>query len=274
MKIDSHLHLWVNDPENYPWQPIGGYVPEGSASLARYLEVMDNNGVDRAVLVQPTPYGWDNAYLLDCKKSDPDRFRAVVLVDPLSGSASEDLKSLVDLGADGLRVNLQLRPLAEWKGESFYALMGACADLQMPVCFQTTPDYLGLIGEIAEQFSIPFVIDHLGRPETGCDPSHLAFRKLLNLSDHPNVFVKLSGMNYYSNEAAPYRDTWPLLQAVKDRFGSEHCLWGSDFPFVEDHWTYAENLALYGEMLGFGDADLEWVLGRTAGSIWWTDSSG
>ncbi len=40
MKIDSHLHLWVNDPDNYPWQPIGGYTPDEDADLAQYLEVM------------------------------------------------------------------------------------------------------------------------------------------------------------------------------------------------------------------------------------------
>ena len=105
MRIDSHLHLWVNDPENYPWHPIGGYLPETAAPLSHYLEVMDRNGVDGAVLVQPTPYGWDNAYLLHCKQEHPETFRAVVLVDPLSKDASQNLAALFNLGADGLRIN-------------------------------------------------------------------------------------------------------------------------------------------------------------------------
>lgn len=274
MRIDSHLHLWVNDPEKYPWQPIGGYVPGEDASLARYLKVMANHRVDRAVLVQPTPYGWDNGYLLDCKATDKDKFRAVVLVDPLSDVASEALRKLAGKGADGLRINLQLQPIEQWEGERLHKLLGTCADLQMPVCFQTTPDYFCLIDEAAVEIESPFVIDHLGRPAAGCDPDSPNFKTLLNLSDHHNVYVKLSGMNYYSNEAAPYRDTWPLLQAVGDQFGPDRCMWGSDFPFVEDHWTYSENLALYGNDLGFSDSDLEWIMGKTASLIWWDDASG
>ncbi|MCB2202618.1 amidohydrolase family protein [bacterium] len=273
MKIDSHLHLWVNDPEKYPWQPIGGYVPEEDASLARYLTMMENNGVDRAVLVQPTPYGWDNRYVLDCKATDPEKFRAVVLVDPLSDKAPHILRELANQGADGLRINLQLQPLALWQGGGLHALLVVCADLQLPVCFQTTPAYLSLVGEVAAEFGIPFVIDHLGRPEAGCAPDSPGFKTLLMLSNHPNIYVKLSGMNYYSNESAPFRDTWPLLQATKEQFGSDHCMWGSDFPFVEDHWTYAENMNLFQNDLAFSDEDYEWIMGKTARSLWWDDAS-
>lgn len=274
MRIDSHLHLWVNDPENYPWNPIGGYIPQEDASLTRYLKVMEKHEVDRAVLVQPTPYGWDNAYLLDCKKRDPEKFRAVVLVDPLSESAQEKFRELVEEGADGLRINMQLLPLGQWRNELFYALLNLCADLQMPICLQATPEYLGLIKEMAEAVSTPFIIDHLGRPEPGSAPDAPEFKRLLNLSEHANVYVKLSGMNYYSKETAPYRDTWPLLRAVKDQFGPERCMWGSDFPFVEDHWTYAENMALFAGELGFNNAEIEWIFGKTASSIWWNGSSG
>ncbi|MDY6873157.1 MAG: amidohydrolase family protein [Chloroflexota bacterium] len=274
MRIDSHLHLWVNDPEKYPWQPIGGYVPEEDASLARYMKVMGENGVDRAVLVQPTPYGWDNRYLLDCKAADPEKFKAVVLVDPLSGEASQTIRELEEEGADGLRINLQLQPLARWQGEGLNLLLATCTDLQLPICFQTTPEYLGLIGEVAAKFEIPFIVDHLGRPEAGCAPDSHGFKKLINFSDHPNIYVKLSGMNYYSNESAPYRDTWSLLQAAKNQFGADHCIWGSDFPFVEGHWTYAENMALFNDAVGFEDEDLEWIMGETARSIWWDDVCG
>lgn len=274
MIIDSHLHLWVNDPQKYPWNPIGGYIPEGDAPLSRYLAVMDANGVDGAVLVQPTPYGWDNAYVLVCKATDLQKFKAVVLVDPLSEQAVSSLQSLVRQGADGLRINLQLQPVNSWKSEPFFRLWEACAAMHLPVCLQANPDYLVLIGDLAERFHTSIVIDHLGRPESGSDVTSAGFVKLLDLSEKQNIFVKLSGMNYYSAESAPYRDTWELLRAVRVHFGAERCLWGSDFPFVEDHWSFANLLDLLRHHLGFSDSDLDWVMGKTALSLWWDEQPG
>ena len=77
-------------------------------------------------------------------------------------------------------------------------------------------------------------------------------------------------MNYYSKLSAPYTDTWPLIQAVKASFGADHCLWGSDYPFVNEHWTYADNLDLLRQSLQFSDRDLTWILDKTARSLWWS----
>ena len=269
MIIDSHLHLWVNDPVRYPWSPIGGYIPKTEAPLAHYLEVMDANGVDGAVFVQPTPYGWDNSYLLECKQSAPAKFKAVVLVDPLSDQAAESLERLVVDGADGLRINLHLQPLEKWQDSAFSQLWVRCVALDLPVCLQLTPEHLPFVGQLAAEYPTRIILDHLARPKVGSVPEDDAFHALLHLAEQPNICVKLSGMNYYSAQSAPYRDTWQLLQAVKESFGAERCLWGSDFPFVEEHWSYRENLDIIRNELGFSDQDLDWVLGRTAKSIWW-----
>lgn len=269
MIVDSHLHLWVNDPAHYPWSPIGGYIPEREAPLAHFLEVMDANNVDGAVFVQPTPYGWDNSYLLECKQSNPEKFRAVVLVDPLSEHAAGSLEHLVAEGADGLRINLHLQSLEKWQDRAFSQLWARCVDLGLPVCLQLTPEYLPFVGQLAAEYPTRIILDHLARPKAGSTPEDDAFQSLLGLAAQTNIYVKLSGMNYYSAESAPYRDTWPLLRAVKDSFGAERCLWGSDFPFVEEHWSYWENIDLVRNELGFSEQDLVWVLGETAKSIWW-----
>lgn len=270
MIVDAHLHLWVIDPDQYPWQPIGGYIPEKEASLPRYLDAMASARIDRAVLVQPTPYGWDNSYLLACKNSHPEVLKAVVLVDPFSASAADSLTQLAAEGADGLRINLQLEAVEKWDSAFLGNLFRVCAQFQMPVCFQATPDYFTLIKEIGNKYQFPIVIDHLGRPTPGAGPNDLQFKALLALSDLPNVFVKLSGMNYYSQKSAPYADTWELLKAVKAAFKADHCIWGSDFPFILDHWSFNGMLQVMQESLDFDKEDLSWILGGTAESIWWS----
>ena len=76
-------------------------------------------------------------------------------------------------------------------------------------------------------------------------------------------------MNYYSREGAPYSDTWDLLKAVKNTFGADRCLWGSDFPFVDEHWRYQDCLESFKTDLDFDQDELDWMLHKTAESIWW-----
>jgi len=271
MIIDSHVHLWVQDPNHYPWNPIGGYIPESDASLPGFMEIIKNAGVERAVLVQPTPYGWDNAYLLDIKKEHGE-FRAVVLVDPFSEHAGIELESLKQKGADGLRVNLHLNPPAIIDNPFFLKLMDAADALELPVCFQLTPLYFGVIRDLAENHpGMKIILDHLARPEKGIGVNGAPFHELFDLADYPNIFIKLSGLNYYSKESAPYKDCWQYLALVNEHFSAQRCMWGSDYPLVEEHWNYKDNLATYQNKMGFPQEDLVWILGKTALGIWWKE---
>jgi len=272
MIVDTHAHVWVLDPSRYPWHPIGGYVPQTEASLQNYLTLLDQNDVERAVLVQPTPYGWDNSYLMDCVHGNEERLRQVVLVNPLSAHAGLDLESLIQRGADGLRINLHLNPPAVIDNEDFLALWDTIDRQKIPVCLQLTPLYFPMIRTLAQQYpSVKIILDHLARPEIGSNLSDSPFQELLPLSEYLNIYVKLSGLNYYSNEIAPYHDTWQLLSTVVHRFTPQRCMWGSDFPFVEEHWSYAQNLETFKQELSFSTTELEWILGGTAGNIWWND---
>jgi predicted TIM-barrel fold metal-dependent hydrolase len=270
MIIDTHLHVWSQDVKKYPWNPIGGYIPEKSASIAEFIRQMDDAFVEKAVLVQPTPYGWDNSYLLDICREAQERFKAVVLVDPSSDHASESLKMLVENGACGLRVNLPLLTLESIRSDTFLNLLNTAQSLSIPVCFQLTPEYFNLISGLFNQFKgTQFILDHLARPNKGCKLDDENFMQMLEFSKNLNVFVKLSGLNYFSNQSDPYEDTWSLLKAVNDRFTADHCMWGSDFPFVNEHWSYLGNLNTFKNDLGFSDPDLVWILGKTADAIWW-----
>jgi predicted TIM-barrel fold metal-dependent hydrolase len=127
-----------------------------------------------------------------------------------------------------------------------------------------------LISRLAIQFrKTIFVLDHLGRPQKGSRPDDGLFISFLKLAEFNNIFIKLSGLNYYSIEARPYKDTWPLLHAAKEAYSVKRCMWGSDYPFVNEYWSYEENLEIFRNGLGFDESDLEWILGKTAENIWW-----
>lgn len=271
MIIDSHTHIWALNTEKYPWQPIGGYIPEREASVEMLVSEMDAAGVDGAVLVQPTPHGWDNRYLLDCAMKYPKRFRSVCLVDPFDEYAVEKLQDLVEANhINGIRINWNIHPTEKWrKSESHRLLWKAASDLGLPVCVQMVPDNLPLLREISEAFEARIIIDHLGRPHRDCLLADRDFRLLLELSMYNKIFIKLTGLNYYSSEKAPYENVWPLIKAAFEAYGPQRCMWGSDYPFVTEHWSYGGLLSVIRNQWGVSEQDQHWVLGRTAYYLWW-----
>ncbi len=271
MIIDSHVHVWTQQPERYPWAPIGNYVPDSEASAGQLLKLMDENRVEQAVLVQPTPYGWDNRYLLDSLQSTPDRFKAVCLVDPFSPDNGNEMTRLVKQhGASGFRVNWNLHPAETWENSPEHAAFWQTAqELSCPVCIQCTPEYFALVGTTSREHpAVRVVIDHLGRINAEEGLSAPAFQNLLALAGIPNVSVKISGWYYCSQQEPPFANIYPLAAAIIQAFGAERCMWGSDFPFIQQKWSYA-SLVETVKSWDFLTADeLDWLLGKTARSLW------
>lgn len=270
MIIDSHAHIWTLDSYRYPWQPIGGYIPEIPADYDMLLSEMSSCGVDVAILVQPTPYGWDNRYLLDAAEKLPERFKVVCLVNPFSTSSVIKLNTLVkEQNVSGIRLNWHLEEPEKWKNSPAHlALWSEIQALGIPVCIQLTPPYFPLVHFFSEHFlAVRIVLDHLGRPKPGSKIDDTEFISFLRLHEIPQVYVKLSGFYYFSQEPAPYKDVWGLLKETVNTFSPQRCLWGSDFPFINTHWRYREMLDMLREL--FGETEmLEWLLGKTAEALW------
>jgi predicted TIM-barrel fold metal-dependent hydrolase len=272
MIVDAHNHVWSIAPEKYPWQPIGGYLPSSEASVDGLMEVMDAVGVDRAVLVQPTPYGWSNEYLLDAVRSCPERFKAVCLVDPCSQESPAKLRQLVcEQGVKGVRFNWNLDISYAWSADALHAQIWSVAqELDIPVCLQLGWSQLSQAADMANRFpQVRIVVDHLGRPQPGSREDAPGFQQFLALAEHSNCYAKLSGLYYFSQQKAPFSDTWTLLRAAVRTFGAQRCLWGSDFPFVLEKWSYQDWLATLRGELEFSPAELDFILGQTSIGLWW-----
>ena len=104
--IDSHCHAWTMDPARYPWHQTLAHVPIPArpATAEDLIAAMELAGVERAVLVQPSVYGYDNAYLFDSMTSHPGRFAGVSLVDPRRSDGPDRVRDEYDHGARGVRL--------------------------------------------------------------------------------------------------------------------------------------------------------------------------
>jgi L-fuconolactonase len=110
----------------------------------------------------------------------------------------------------------------------------------------------------------------VGHPDPALGPHDPAFRRLLELANHPRVFVKISGCHHFSRVAFPFDDCGPLIAAVYDVFGPARLVWGSDFPHVEAACGYGPGVQLPARALPrWTDADREQVMGGNALRLYW-----
>src|SRR6266851_1420965 len=85
---DAHCHVF-GPAAKFPYAPNRRYTPEDApkemlAALHAHL------GVERAVIVQASCHGTDNAAMLDCIATDPKRYRGVAIVDESFNDAAYD----------------------------------------------------------------------------------------------------------------------------------------------------------------------------------------
>lgn len=239
MTIDAHVHVWTVDPTHYPWQPLLGYVPTDPFDAATLLDQMDAHGIDQAVIVQPSVYGWDHRYVLSVIAMQPERFALVALLDPTSSEWRENLESLVSAGIAGVRFNLIAAESASWITNSAYRdLWHTLANQSLPVCMQVNRFQLEPVHRLAEEVpGLTIVIDHLGKLDLS--ESSDRWTRLLELAAEPNVMVKLSGFRVLGHD---WSELPRLMTSCVEAFGPDRLMWGSDSPGALKIHSYQQTL--------------------------------
>src|SRR2546423_7992881 len=130
--IDSHVHVWKNDPR-FPWAQ-GANAPDKDATPEMLLSLMRANGVERTVIIQVIFYRWDNSYLASVLKQYPKQFRGVARVNPEDPAAPDHLSQLTQQGFRGVRLSPAAGPAGDWiKGSLMAPLWKRCAELKVPM---------------------------------------------------------------------------------------------------------------------------------------------
>lgn len=242
--IDSHCHV----------SPVW-YEP-----VETLLHEMDRNGVQQATLVQLLGQ-LDNSYLLECRARHPQRFAAVVAVDPADTAAVTELRRLAEAGATGVRLRPEARssggdPYTLWRGAASCGLAVSCVG---PAAGFLAPAFADLVRELPQ---LPVVLEHLGgwaRPD--CDRSEATRQAIGALARFPNVYLKVPGLGQLAARqpslAASGRplplEAGSVVLDLLERFGARRLMWGSDFPPVAAREGYGNALRWIEELLGVLD---------------------
>lgn len=151
--VDAQIHLWKAESEDWKWVP--GAQPQLPVpfTIERAISMMDEAGVDRAVIVPPSWPGDRNDYAIEAVQRYPTRFRIMgklPLNDPKGAALLPKWKE--QPGMVGLRVIFNtpqsIPTLTDGSVDWFWA---AAEKAELPVmCF--APGRGVAFGRVAERF--------------------------------------------------------------------------------------------------------------------------
>ena len=229
--IDCHAH--IIDPGRFAYADGPGYRPRPHETGTReaFGAVLEANGVSHALLVQPSCYGTDNSAMLDAVARAPGRYKAIAVV--ATDTTEDALVALARRGVVGVRFNLvsyERDALAKAAAAGLLDRLRAAGLFAQIYAHDTQwPEIVALLGG----HEVKVVIDHFGVRDIRSGPAAPGFQAVLELGRRGHAAVKLSA----PFRLAPASSGYAALDACAERllsvFGSERCVWGSDWPFLD-----------------------------------------
>jgi predicted TIM-barrel fold metal-dependent hydrolase len=267
MIIEWNAHMFNSNTERYPFHGRAAYTPSQEMQmadpLADYMERMEEEGIDRAVLVHPEPYGDDHRLALDCVAARPDLFKTTALFYPKDDDAPAKLKRLVAENASSL-VAFRFHAhegkreyLDSFSDSNVRELWKTAGELGLIIELHIGPDYAAQAAQLAQEFpDFTVLVDHMAEAKYGSGPE---YSDVIRMSELDNVYMKLSGLNHYADDAPLYKSVIPFTRWVADAFGPDRLVWGSGTPGIVDtqlaHWSVADRDKVKGgnlqRLLGF-----------------------
>ncbi|HET6775665.1 MAG TPA: amidohydrolase family protein [Acidimicrobiales bacterium] len=223
---DAHCHVF-GPADRFPFAPGRSYTPPdaGADDLAR---LQGRLGLSRAVLVQASCHGTDNAAMVDALRRSGGRYAGVAMVD--ESFTADDLGALHEAGVRGTRFNFVAHLGGAPDLDRFDRIVTRVAPLGWHVVLHFDAAELPIHAGLLDRMPCPYVIDHMARVDATAGLDQAPFRALLRLLADERCWVKVSGAERLTaGGGPPYDDVVPyaraLIAAAPDRI-----LWGTDWP--------------------------------------------
>lgn len=127
--------------------------------------------------------------------------------------------------------------------------------------FSQVKSLVKVLGKYPDQV---FLLSHMLRPKIVSDKFDKdSYKVVLTLMAFRNVYIKLSGFYAFVKDRwrYPQKALFQVLDVLKENFGVERLIWGSDFPPVLEFNTFQQSFEiLHREYGGFSQPELEKVL--------------
>jgi predicted TIM-barrel fold metal-dependent hydrolase len=240
--IEWNQHMFSSNTQKFPFNPRGTYKPEVSRlsadPLADYQAHLKAFGIDRALFVHPEPYGDDHALVLDClARTSPKQFKATSMFFPKDDDAPAKLEALVKKEPRICSTRFHLHRgnthyFASFAEPGVRALWKKAVDLNLVVELDLGPNYARDAGSAIAAFpGCKVLIDHMCNPKSGMI---WEYGDVLDLANHPNVYMKMSSLGYMADDKPDYESLLPFTRRVIKEFGPDRMVWSGDSPHIAD----------------------------------------
>ena len=244
------------------------------------IKVMDENGVEKSVLLQGNFLGFQNEYTYEAIKKYPDRFTGAATYDPFCVKVDEIRKRLFEeldfkavkfelSNGSGLMAN---RPPVYLDGSVMNGCYKHAADNNLTVvldigrpgnpCWQVD----AVANAISKYPQVTFVLCHLLAPQRG-DVELL--KQSLGKLVMPNVYFDISSLAHNQQpEKYPYPTAVEHLKNAKAIVGSDRIMFGTDMPcnLARDSYAHLKDYIINSGL--FNQTELEDVFYNTAEKIY------
>jgi predicted TIM-barrel fold metal-dependent hydrolase len=213
--------------DRFPFSPARRYTPP-DAGIDDFQLLQQRLGLSRAVLVQASCHGTDNAALLDALHRGEGRYAGVAMIDDATSDA--ELDRLHAAGVRGTRVNFVAHLGGAPDTLGFQRTVQRVAPRGWHLVLHFDAVDLPTYGDLLDRMPCPYVIDHMARVDATAGLDQEPFQALLQLLSDDRCWVKVSGAERLTvGGGPPYDDVVPfaraLIAAAPDRV-----LWGTDWP--------------------------------------------
>jgi predicted TIM-barrel fold metal-dependent hydrolase len=264
--IDAHHHIWRQ--ADLPWlqgpmvaRIFGPYEPiRRDYPIAEYLADIKPSNVVGSVYVQ-TNWAKDRAveeaaWVQSVANSEGWPHAIVGYADLLDDNAPQTLKALAKIPqVRGIRMQLHWHenPLYRFAAtpdvmnatqfrKNFAQVAGNNFSFDLQVFTSQMKDAANLASEFP---GVTFVLQHAGMLEDKSKEGRALWNEgMKRLADQPNVVSKFSGLGTFIQRNDPSHIA-DIIHETVSIFGSDRCLFGSNFP-IEKLWTdYTELVAAH-----------------------------
>lgn len=298
--IDSHIHIckYINGfGGRGELIPIGNgmveyadgkkfrIIPEGMGdygfSLETAIKVLDENNVDKAVILQGNYLGYQNLYAYEAMMKYKDRIVAAATFDPFAYEKESIVNHLFN------ELGFKIIKLECSSGSGFMAnhkFSLDCLELQyiynlarikgitvvMDIGRPDSVSYqVDKLCEMVKKYSdVTFVICHLMAHQMG---QLDLLKENLPKFKLPNVYFDLASVINNTKEEYPYEVARSYVREAINIVGSDHIMFGTDMPSGIKVNSYKQNIDFIKNTNLFSEKEKEDIFYNTANHVYFND---
>ncbi len=227
LACDAHCHVF-GPAESFPFSPGRKYTPPDSG-IDDFERLQERLGLQRAVFVQASCHGTDNAAMVDAIQRGSGRYAGVAMID--ESFTDDDLAHLHSNRVRGIRFNFVAHLGGEPDMDAFWRLVGRVQPLGWHIVLHLDAKDFAKYESVLDGLPVPYIIDHMARVPAvdGLDQEPLQLL-LARMRSDEKCWVKIScAERLTEGRVAPYDDVVPIAQAVVAA-APDRILWGTDWP--------------------------------------------